>query len=95
MSITTNLRKGINNILEESEVHRAPYMLAVKGMVEMVDWLMVEPTKENRHSARVITRTARKVVQDVLKSRIPEDSDFHFLDNLDMHIGYILMDLRG
>lgn len=94
-NITTKLRIAINQLPEESEIHRAPYMHAVKGMVEMVDWLMVDSSKENRNSARVITKTARKVVQDVLRSRVKEDGDFYILDNLDLHIGYILMELRG
>lgn len=93
-NITTSLKKAIDELPKDSEVHTLPYMLAIKGMIELVNWLMVDPSKENRQTARVIVRTARKILKDVIQSRTPEDGDFYILDNLDTHTGHILMDLK-
>jgi len=87
------LRDAINDFPENHEAHGYTYVVATKGMIEMVSWLLVEPTKANREIARVIVRTTRKILEDLLKSRIPEDDDFYILQNIEQQVSFLYLNL--
>lgn len=81
---TAQLRRGIDKLTTAQA--RIPSIIGVKGALELMEWLLQEPTATNKRNARSIALTAIGKIREEIRNGTEGTTEYTILNNLEMSL---------